>query len=526
MPVGQLKLGVDESRKNETLRENTAAAKLVADLFGSSYGPSGTSKVLLDEFGKFQVTKDGGLMFKEVGLVHPIAKLLTQAGAATKADTGDGSLSTILLAGALIERGWRQVNEGVHPTVIARGYHLALEKALELISQDTVQVSSQDFGLLTEVARFHLVTKIPAAAADLLAPMISKALIGTSSRHDGTLHFDRELVKVEGRRGGALQDSILVDGVVLHKKAVDRGMPKRVEEAKIAFYDGYLGIKRPDMFTKVLLSNPRQVEEFYRERSSIIRGFLDPFLRVGANIILCSKEIDEELRRLFALNRILAVRNVQPQDMHVLRKATMGTNISSVEELQPDKLGGCKLVHEKVLAAQDLWLFFEKCRDHRIQSILVRGPDDFSVDEAKNAVRNCLKVLEVALQTGWLVRGGGVAESRVAAGLRVWALNFPTKEQMAIKAFADALDEIPLTLARNAGKDPFEVRGEMLARGGLEDTAASWIPEPLEVKKQYLKSATEVAITIMRIDHRITQPPKPRPKKSPIPEPVRALGRR
>lgn len=523
----------------EVFRENCTAAKIVAELFSSALGPMGGFKVLLEESGDFKLSKDGGVIFGEVASVHPVAKLLTAAGRAVKAETGDGAFSTVVLAGLLIERAWNLVSQGIHPTLVAEGYHKALQKTLSLISQYSITVSLNDRDRLIDVARTHLNTKVPLSTASFLAPMVVDSLIGTAGHGYGAARVNAELVKVEGRRGGSVKDSMLINGVILHKKAVDRGMPRRVYGARIAFFDCMLGIERPDMFTKVYLSAPEQMKEFYRRRFELFQDFLNALLYAGANVVLSRKEISEELRRLLAYNGILAVRNVPAKDMHLLRWATKGSLVSSPTELHSDSLGECELVEEEVMAAQDRWLYFRGCKDPNVRSILIRGVDDYQVEETKRAVVNCLKTLQISLERGGLLPGGGTVENSIAASLRKWSLEFPSKLQLVVQAYATALQDMPLLLAKNAGRDITEARADLLERlahgsivgidaysGVVVNTVEKGILEPTEVKAQYIKSATEVAITVIRVDYRLTQPQKPPAKKSPIPEPVRLLRER
>lgn len=531
-----IKSRIREAVGKEVFRENCTAAKLVADLFSTSLGPTGMAKVLLEDGGDFKITRDGEKVSKEVAVVHPVGRILMEAGLTTRAETGDGFISTVVLAGLLVEKGWNLAIEGVHPSVIATGYQLALNEALRLIERESRKVAGDDYSILVEIARTHLSTKMPISWAEHLAPLVVKAFLGTVSLIDGKMKANKELVKVECRRGASVEESQLIDGIVLHKKGVDRLMPKRISNAKIALVQEMMGIERPDMFTKIIISSSFQVQDFYRERWSILRGFIDPLLGVGANVVLCGGDIAEELRKSLANNGVLAVRNVAIQDMKLLKEATGGELVLRASELQRDSLGFCGSVEQRIVAAHDSWLFFENCRNKSIKSLLLRGSSDFVVEEVKRAVINCLKLLQHVLEGGGVVAGGGAIEYKIAQMLRKRSLAFGSRIHLTFEAFADALEELPLWLVRNTGGDPTSVRAILRKqtsngltshidafKGLVSESTMNCVLDSTMSKIQCLKSATEAAVTILRVDRMIQQLPLPEKKKSPIPEPVRAL---
>ncbi len=533
LPIRITKKGTEADRGFNVLRENCTAAKLVAELFSTSIGPAGMSKILLEDNGGFKVTRDGGIISKEVELVHPVGKILVDAGQAARNEVGDGFISTVLLAGLLIEKGWRLVNDGLHSSLIAAGYQLAFKEALKTVEDESTQLIFTDHGNLVRIAERSLATKMPRSWAGHLAPIVVKALLRTAVIVDGRVKVRRELVKVDGRSGGSVEDSCLVEGVVIHKKGVDRLMPKRITGATIAFIQSMIGIRRPDMFTKVVISNPAQVREFYEWRWSILDDFLKPMFNYGVNVLICGGDIAEELRKPLANHGVLAVRNVAPEDIKILREATGGELVLTPRELYEAALGYCDKVEQRVLAAHDQWLFFEGCKNIGLGSILLRGPGDFIVDEVKRAVANTLRMLESLIADGRLVEGQGVIEYQMAREVRRFAYNLPSKIQLAVLAFAEALEELPLYASTNSGKDPLAERAAMRSRITSEnhleirgdESSYGNILEPTVVKIQILKSAVEAATSILRVDHMVKQPPKPREKKDPIPAPVRALRR-
>jgi chaperonin GroEL (HSP60 family) len=518
------KEGARTERGLDVLRENCTAARLIAELFSTSIGPQGMAKILLEDNGEYKVIRDLEIISREVKLVHPVGRILMEAGLSARREVGDGFISTVLLAGLLIEKGWRLANEGLHPSMVANGYQLALREALKTIESESKPLNVEDHETLTRLAERCLNTKMPLSWACHLAPIVVEALLGTAVVVDGRMRVRRELVKIEGRAGGSVEDSQLVEGVVLHKKGVDRLMPKRITNARIAFVQGMMGIERPDMFTKVVLSTPSQLGEFYEWRWTILDEFLRPVIDSGANVLLCGGNIAEELRKPLANHGVLAVRNAAPEDIKILREAAGGELVLSPRELHEAALGFCTMVEQRVVAAHDEWLFFEGCRNSRLKSILIRGPGDFIVDEMKRAVATAMRMLESLLNDGRLVAGQGVIEYRIASDIRKLALNHPSKIQMPFLAFAEALEDLPLYIVANSGGDLVAAKTAMrasVAAGaslslngyrGLVHENPIW--EPSLTKIQVLKSAVEAAATILRVDHMVMQPPKPRKRKT------------
>ncbi|GBC69037.1 60 kDa chaperonin [archaeon HR01] len=530
-------LGFTEYRERDALRENCTAAKLVADMVSTSYGPAGMYKILLRDDGDFNVTKNVEMLSKDVASVHPVVRLLVETGKSVKSSTGDGFISTIILAGQLIGRAWKLIQEGIHPEVISRGYHIASRMASQTISRYSIAISHRDRHVLDAVVKTLLNTKLSHSLSDKLAPMLVEALLGTAQNFGDGVRVDGELVVIEGRRGGSLSDTELIDGVVLHKRGVDRLMPRRIENARIALVYGGFSIERPDMFTKVVLSKTFGISDFYRARQEFFDDVVEPILKLGVNVVICGENIDEMLRRLLARHNVLFVRNVSKENMKVIANAVGAVQVLNPRELSEEKLGRCKLVEERILAALDRWIFFEGCPNERVKSILVRGPTDKVVEEVKRVLRDCLKTVEVLLNSkAAAVPGGGAIEIRTAETLRNWAYSLGGKEQYAVLAFAEALEQLPAQLAKNVGVDHLDVLAELRRmnldgffgldglRGVIVNPFDSGILDPAFVKKECIAAATEVASLVIRVDHTFIFPFKS-VKKSPIPEPVKAVRR-
>ncbi len=518
---------------DELFSENLRVITLLLDLCESAVGPRGRAKIIFDrETGDYKVTKSGALILKEAGPVHPAARILAEAGIASGNEVGDGALSTVILAGKLLEKAQRLREQGFHPSTIVRGFELAASIALESLKEVSRRVDFGDRERLLKLAETCIATKLDLEDARPLSEITVRALESVISLSGE--RFDIEMFKVEGREGASLGDSKLVEGVVVHKFAVDRTMPRRIKGAKVAILECPLEIEKPRASTQIILRSPGDIPRFYRERDKIIVGMVEAIAKSGANVVLCTKNIDEEVRRLLAAKGIFAIRNIQPKDVYNLKIALKATPIHNPMELKPEHLGECGLVEERILTALDRWTFFEKCKDPRIRSILIRGSTESVVEEAKNAVRSTLKTLYRALRGWGVVPGGGAVEFYLAWRLRERALKLPGKEQVVLQVFADALEDLGITPAKNAGMDPIDIKlklrhevsdGRVMGANVFEreivDTWSHGILDSAQMKAQVIKSAVDAAKMVLRVDFAVIQPPRPPEKKSPIPEPVR-----
>ena len=534
---GILAHGATVKGGRELFLENLRVAKLVKELFETSIGPYGSSKILYEkESGDYRITKDGGSMFKEVSMVHPIAKLMAETGMSVKAEAGDGSLCAVVFCGTLLEKAGELRERGFHPSLIVKGFNEAMKRSIEIVEKLSQTVTMRDRDILMKLAKTYLSTKLDPLASEHLSEISVKALCRINSIDSG--EFDMDMFKVEGRAGGSIEDSILVDGVVIHKFGLDDMMPKRVEDARIAIIEKTLGIERPGSSFMIRLRDWRDVPRFFQERRKIMDDMVDSIVEAGVNVVLCTKNIDPEVGSILAKKGILAIRNVQPKDIYNLRLALNARPVEDPKDLKEEYIGECELVEQRVIAAYDRWTFFEGCKNRYVQSILVRGITDELVEDVRNAVKYCLKTLSLSTRSLGVVPGGGATEFLIAKSLREWALRFRGGEQVVIQAFADALEDLAVTPAKNAGMDPVEVklrlrhelengllRGVNVFRREIVDVLDDGLIDASHAKIAYLKSATETASAILRIDHVIQHPKKPIKRKPLTPEPVRMVRR-
>jgi thermosome len=512
-PVIILKEGTGESKGREAQRNNITAAKLISEIVRTSLGPRGMDKMLVDSMGDVTITNDGATMLKELDVQHPAAKMMVEISKATDNEVGDGTTSAVVIAGALLEKAEELIQKEVHPVVIVDGYTRAAEKAQDILEKIAEKIDPTDRSQLLKVATTSMLTKLVNEDAPYLAGLVVDATMLITEKTDKAYKADIDNVKVEKKPGGSIRDSILIRGMVLDKEVVHSGMPKRVEEAKIALVNSPLEIEKTEFSAEIRIDDPEQMQKFMEEESNILRGMVDKIREAGANVLVCQKGIDDLAQHFLAKAGILAVRRVKESDMGKLAKATGARIVTNLEDLTSKDLGYAKLVEERKLE-EDKWVFIEGCKNPKAVTILVRGGTQRIVDEAERALHDALMVTKDVVEKPAVVGGGGAPEAEVAYQLREWAQKLSGREQLAALKFADAIESIPLTLAENAGMDPIDTQVELRAKHGkggtwygvdalngkIADMYAKSIVEPLAVKLQILRASTEAASMILRID--------------------------
>jgi thermosome len=512
-PVIILKEGSGESRGREAQRNNISAAKLIAEVVRTSLGPRGMDKMLVDSMGDVTITNDGATMLKELDVQHPAAKMMVEISKATDNEVGDGTTSAVVVAGALLEKAEDLINKDVHPVVVVDGYSRAAEKAQSILEEIAEKVDPEDRSAILKVANTSMLTKLVNEDSPHLSGIVVDSILQVAEKRDGKFKVDIENVKVEKKPGGALTDTQIIKGIVLDKEVVHSGMPRKVDEAKIALVNSALEIEKTEFSAEIRINDPEQMQKFMDEETSILKGMVEKVEQAGANVLICQKGIDDLAQHFMAKAGILAVRRVKESDMTKLAKATGARMVTNLDDLTSKDLGYAKLVEERKLE-DDKWVFVEGCRNPKAVSILVRGGTQRIVDEAERALHDALMVTKDVVELPAVVAGGGAPEEEVSFQLRNWAQKLTGREQLAALKFADAMESIPLTLAENAGMDPIDTQVDLRARHGKEgkwygvdamngkvaDMYAKSIWEPLAVKLQILRAATEAASMILRID--------------------------
>ncbi|MDH2902006.1 MAG: thermosome subunit beta [archaeon] len=513
-PVIILKEGSSENKGRDAQKNNIFAAKLVAEIVKTSLGPRGMDKMLVDSLGDVTITNDGATILKEIDVQHPAAKMLVEISKTTDNEVGDGTTSAVILAGALLENAEELVNKDVHPTIIVDGYQKAADKAIEILNEIAVKVKPGDKEALNHVAQTSMMTKLVADNSSELASLIVDAVLQVAEKKaDGSYQVDLDNIKVEKKPGGSTSDTRMIKGIVLDKEVVHAGMPKRIENAKIALINSPLEIEKTEFSAEIRINDPTQMQKFLEEENEMLKAMVESLSSAGANVLVCQKGIDDIAQHYLAKKGILAVRRAKESDMTKLAKATGARIVSNLEDLTSKDLGAAELVEERRVE-QDKWVFVEGCKNPKAVSILVRGGSQRVVDEAERSMHDALMVTKDVLQKPAIVAGGGAPEAEVAAQLRDWANKLSGREQLAVSRYADALESIPLTLAENAGMDTIDTQVELRAKHGqgrkwaginvttgkVSDMLGDDVVEPLSVKEQIIRSATEAACMILRID--------------------------
>ena len=513
MPVLILKEGASQTKGRDAQKNNIAAAKLISEVVRSSLGPRGMDKMLVDGLGDVTITNDGATILKEIDVQHPAAKMMVEISKATDNEVGDGTSSVVVLAGALIEKAEELITKDVHPTIIVDGYRKSALKSIEIFNHLAQKIDPGNKSELIKVARTSMQTKLVSRDSDELSEVVVNAALQVSEPNESAYIIDIDDVKVEKKTGGSLRDTKLIKGIVLDKEVVHGGMPKRVEKAKIALINSALEIEKTEFDAKININSPDQMKMFLEEENKMLKNMVDKIISSGANVAICQKGIDDVAQHYLAKSNVLSVRRVKESDMTKLSRATGARMVNNLEDLSSKDLGSADLVEERKVET-DKWVFIEGCKHPKAVTILIRGGSQRVIDEAERSIHDALMVTKDVMEKPSIVAGGGSPESYVAGKLREWSSTLSGREQLAADKFAESLEVIPLALAENAGMDPIDTLTELRskqtkgskwsgidARGGkVVDMSKLDIVEPLSVKEQIIKSATEVASMILRID--------------------------
>jgi len=511
VPILVLKEGTERETGRGAQKKNIEVAKAIADAVRTTLGPKGMDKMLVDSLGDIVITNDGATILKEIDVAHPVGKMMVEVAKVQDTEVGDGTTTAVVLSGELLHKAEDLLDQNVHPTIITNGYRIAAEKALELLPELGIKVDSDE--LLKEIAMTAMTGKNVAEAKEYLADIAVKAVKAVAEEKDGKTVVNVDNIKVEKKQGGGIKDTELIDGVILDKEKVHPRMPKVVKDAKIALINTGFEVKKTEISAKIEITDPSQIQAFLDQEQEEIRKMVEKVKEVGANVVFCQKAIDDIAQHYMAKYGIYAVRRVKKSDMTKLAKATGAKIITNLDDLTPEDLGYAEIVEERKIG-EDNMTFVRGCKNPKSVSILIRGGTEHVVDEAERALHDALKVVGVALEDGFAVAGGGAAEIELALRLREYAPSVGGREQLAIEAFADALEIIPRTLAENAGMDAIDIimklkaehqkgnkhAGVDVIEGKISDMVEKKVIEPMRVKKQAIESATEVATMILRID--------------------------
>jgi archaeal chaperonin len=527
MPILLLREGTSETKKKDAQKNNITAAKTISEILKSTLGPRGMDKMLVDTIGDVTITNDGATILKEIEVQHPAAKMMVEITKSVDNEVGDGTTTVVVLAGALLERAEELINKNVHPTVIVDGYRRASKKAIDILREISTKVDPKNKVGLLNIARTSMASKMVSGRSAILADIVVDAVLrvaeeyesansdGSSGRSSRSSKFkvDIDNIKVEKKAGASINDTRLIQGIVLDKEVAHGGMPKRIENARIALLNSALEIEKPEFDTKLNINTPVQMQGFIDEENNMLKSMVDKILSASANVALCQKGIDDMAQHYLARAGILAVRRIKESDMSKLAKATGAKMITNVNEITKDDLGNAQVVEERQIET-DKWVFIEGCKNPKAVSILLRGGSQRVVDEAERSVHDAIMTVKDVVEYPYVVPGGGAPEAVLSQQLREWSNSFEGRAQLAAEKFADSIETIPIVLAENAGMNPLDTQVQLRAkitsdkpRYGIDvinkriaDMAAEHVYEPLAVKEHIVNAATEVASMILRID--------------------------
>ena len=512
-PVLVLKESALQEKGKDAQKNNIAAAKLVAELVKSSLGPRGLDKMLVDSLGDVTITNDGATILKEIDAQHPTAKMMVEISKTIDTEVGDGTTSSVIFAGTLLAKAEELLTKDVHSSVIIDGFQAAAEKSLEILNEISKKVQANDKETLLKIAATSMESKLISEDSGVLSKIVVDAVLKIAETKNEKSTVDLDNIKVEKKAGGSITDTALVKGIVLDKEIVHSGMPTKIQQAKIALINSALEIEKTEMSAEIRINDPTQMQMFLEEENRMLKSMVEKLHSIGTNVVICQKGIDDMAQHFLAKHGILAVRRVKESDMTKLAKATGGRISSNLDDITEKDLGLSDLVHQKKVES-DKWVFVEGCKNPHSITLLIRGGSQRVVDEVDRSIHDALMVVKDVIEKPAIVAGGGAPEALLAAFLKDWSESFDGRQQLAIKKFAEALEIIPLTIAENAGMDPIDTMVSLRAKqsegkkwsginakdGKVSDMLSLNIVEPVVVKEQIIKAATEAASMILRID--------------------------
>jgi thermosome len=509
-PIIILKEGATRNRGQEAQNSNFAAAKAVAAAVRSTLGPKSMDKMLIDGMGDITITNDGVTILKEMDIEHPAAKMMVEVAKTQDAEVGDGTTTSVIIAAELLKNAEGLLAQSVHPTVIAEGYLMAAEKALSILDGFAIAVKPTDTAMLAKIAGTALTGKHAEVSMDHLCDIIVRAVVSVTDP-DGKA--DLAHINVEKKVGASVDDTVLVEGMVIDKERGNPNMPKSVKDAKVLLLNAALEFKKTEVNAKINITTPGQAQAFLDEEEHMVRAMVDKIIKSGANVLFCQKGIDDVSLHYLAKAGILAARRVKKSDSENLARATGANIVNSIDTITPKDLGYAGLVEERKVSGDEM-IYVSKCKNPKAVSIIVRGGTEHVVDELERGIHDALMVVSVVIEGKKIVAGGGAPETELSLRLHEYAATVGGRVQLAIEAFAAAMEIIPRTLAENAGLDAINMLVDMRAAHaagkltfGVDadakkpaDMLKAGVVEPMRVKTQAISSATEAAVMILRID--------------------------
>jgi thermosome len=512
-PILILPEGTLRSKGKDAQKNNITAAIAVADAVRTTLGPKGMDKMLVDSLGDVVITNDGATILDEMQIEHPAAKMMVEVAKTQDKAVGDGTTTAVIIAGELLKRAEDLLDQEIHSTVITKGFRAAKSKALEILNNIAKTIDITNENELEQIASTAMTGKSAEKASKQLAKLAVKAIKKIADMDKGVIEIDTDNIKIEKKEGGSINDTELIEGIILDKEVVQSGMPKKIENAKIVLIDSALEIKELESDAKISIDSPEKMQAFLEEEEKMLKNMVDKIVKTHANVVFCQKGIDDIAQHYLAKSGILAARRVKQSDMEKLARATGAKIVTNLNDLSKEDIGYAGIVQEKKVAGDEM-IFVEKCKTPKAVTILLRGGTEHVIDEVERAMEDAIKGVAAALELRKVVVGGGASEIEVARELRKYAESFKGREQLAVNAFADAIEIIPRSLAENAGLDPIDKLANLRSQhdnkkhtagldvfsGNIQDMVKLGVIEPLKIKLQAIQSAAEAAEMILRID--------------------------
>ena len=513
-PVLILKEGTGRRRGREAQRNNIMAARIIGEVLRSTLGPRGMDKMLIDSLGDITITNDGAAILDEVEVEHPAAKMMVEVAKTQDDMVGDGTTTAVVFAGELLKRAEELIDQNIHPLIVVSGYRKAAQKAIEVLDKIGIPIDINNRSVLRKVALTSMASKAVGTARETLADIAIDAVKQITERRGDKWVADIDNIQIVKKEGKSLFDSQLIKGIIIDKEVVHAGMPKIVKKAKIALLDSPVEIEKTEFSAEIRIKDPTQIQAFLDQETQMLQNMVEKITTSGAKVLFCQKGIDDMAQHFLAKKGILTARRVKQSDMEKLSRATGGIIVTNFDDLKSRDLGTAGLVEERKVG-DDKMIFVEECKKPKSVAILIRAGLERMVDEAERAMNDALSVVSDVIENNKIVPGGGAIEAEVAKKVRSFAKKIGGREQLAIEAFADALEIIPKTLAENAGLDPIDIlvalrsahekqngnpMGVNVFSGKIVNMQNNGVIEPIAVKEQAIKSATEAASMILRID--------------------------
>lgn len=512
-PIIVLKEGTKRERGKNAQENNIAAARAISESVKSTLGPKGMDKMLVDSMGDVVITNDGATILKEIDVEHPSAKMIVEVAKSQDEECGDGTTTAVVLTGELLKEAGELLDQNIHPTVINSGYQLAAKKAVEVLNKLAIDIKANDKQTLLDIAKTSMASKSASSEKEVLAEVVVDAVTKVAEKRGKETLIDLDNIQIQKKQGGGISNTEIIDGIILDKERVHEGMPTQIKNAKIALINAAFEVKKTEVDARIQIQDPTQLQAFLDEEESMIKKMVEKVKKSGANVLVCQKGVDDIAQHFLAKEGIYTVRRAKKSDMEKLAKATGAKIAANLDGLTSADLGKAGIVEERKIG-DDKMTFITDAKNPKAVSILLRGSTEHVTDELERALHDALSVVKVALEDGKMTPGGGAASIAISMALREYAPSVGGREQMAIEAFADAIEIVPKTLSENAGLDPIDMMLEIrnahnkgqkhaginVLKGKVDDMIKQKVIEPLRVSLQEVLAASEAATMILRID--------------------------